>query len=172
MTEMMTRPLPLEEFRAMMCTFPTGVAVVTTFDRSGAPCGTTCSSVVSVTLQPPTLLVCLKDGSPTLDAVLSTGIFTVNLLHGQARRTAETFAAAGDRFARVSWAYIGADGGPHLVGDAHAIADCRLVRAERVGDHTVLFGEVSRITERPGPPPLLYGLRRYGSWPADAPPAP
>src|SRR5439155_979792 len=49
-----------DRFRAMMSAFPTGVAVVTTTDADGRPHGMTCSSVCSVTLEPPTLLVCLR----------------------------------------------------------------------------------------------------------------
>jgi flavin reductase (DIM6/NTAB) family NADH-FMN oxidoreductase RutF len=49
----------------------------------------TCSSVTSVTLLPPTLLVCLRVGSGTLEAVSAHGGFAVNLLHEEARHAAE-----------------------------------------------------------------------------------
>ncbi|MFB6844433.1 flavin reductase family protein [Streptomyces sp. NPDC056373] len=66
--------------RAMMSGFPTGVAVLTTTGQDGTPHGMTISSVCSVSLDPPLLLVCLRIGSPTLRAVLDTGRFAVNLL--------------------------------------------------------------------------------------------
>ncbi|MFD8784981.1 flavin reductase [Kitasatospora sp. NPDC059599] len=52
--------------------------------------------------------------------------------------------------------------------DATAAADCRISRALPVGDHTLDLGRVLRIRRyREHPPtPLLYGLRRYGSWAA------
>ena len=45
------------DFRAFMCTFPSGVAVVTAEDTGGRPFGMTCSSVSCVAMSPPTLLV-------------------------------------------------------------------------------------------------------------------
>jgi flavin reductase (DIM6/NTAB) family NADH-FMN oxidoreductase RutF len=158
--------LPVVDFRALMARFPTGVAVVTTLDEHGAPRGMTVSSVCSVTLSPPTLLVCLRKGSPTLDAVLEQGRFTVNFLHGQAQTVAELFASgAPDRFDLIPWELPPDAGGPHLHEDAHSVADCRVSRTEHVGDHIVVFGEVFAVSERQDRAPLVYGLREYRSWP-------
>lgn len=158
-----------EEFRRLMAGFPSGVAVVTAMDSSGRPAGMTCSSLCSVSLDPPTLLVCLRCGSPTLESALRSSAFTVNLMHVGARATAELFASgAVDRFARVRWRPGPQSGGPHLPDDAHAIADCRIDQLALVGDHVVVFGAVYRIvlcSSHP-PQPLLYGLRRYAEWPA------
>ncbi len=158
-----------DRFRSLMSLFPTGVAVVTAMDQHGRPWGMTCSSVCSVTVTPPILLVCLREASPTLDAVLRLGTFTVNLLHDRARPVAELFASGTpDRFDRVRWCSELFFGGPHLLDDAHAIADCQVTQTVRVGDHVVVFGEVFRV-ERQAPAkakPLLYGLRRYSSWPS------
>ncbi|MFE4966395.1 flavin reductase family protein [Streptomyces sp. NPDC056660] len=156
--------------RAMMSGFPTGVAVLTTTDPDGTPHGMTVSSVCSVTLNPPVLLVCLRSGSPTLRSVLDTGRFVVNLLHGAAQPVAELFASgAPDRFDRVRWEYDAGDpctAGPHLLHDAHAIADCRVSDEHRSGDHLVVFGSVLRVTTPfPDRQPLVYGKRQYRVWP-------
>lgn len=172
MTEITTAPVThpvtgsaTDGFRAMMGRFPTGVAVVTTIDVDGTPRGMTCSSVCSVTLEPPTLLVCLRNGSPTLDAILRSGTFAVNLLHDRAQSVAQLFASGDpDRFDSTEWVDDPTTAGPHLAGDAHTIADCAVTRAEPVGDHVVVFGEPHRVTEHHGPP-LLYGLRSYHAWP-------
>ena len=156
-----------EEFCAMMRGFPTGVVIVTAADLAGQPWGMTCSSICSVTLDPPTLLVCLRIESPTLAAILVRGEFAVNLLHDGAQATAELFASGRrDRYDQVRWQYGTGDAGPHLHDDAHAIADCQIRTRLPVGDHMVVFGEAYRITRRSGHRPLLYGLRRYSSWPA------
>lgn len=154
-----------EGFRVMMGRFPTGVAILTTIDEDGTPRGMTCSSVCSVTMDPPTLLVCLRTGSPTLDAILRTGTFAVNLLHDRAQSVAQLFASGNpDRFDLIEWVDDPTAAGPHLVQDAHTIADCDVARTEQVGDHVIVFGEPHTVTERHGPP-LLYGLRSYHSWP-------
>lgn len=158
---------PMVDFRSFMAGFPTGVAVVTTLDVDGEPRGMTCSSVCGVALTPPTLLVCLRSASPTLNAVERRRTFAVNLLHDGARLVAQLFASGRpDRFHRVRWHAEPGAGGPHLLNDAHAVADCRVSRTEAVGDHVVVFGEVDRIWQRPTAEPLLYGLRRYAAWPA------
>ncbi|RDI25346.1 flavin reductase family protein [Lentzea flaviverrucosa] len=155
-----------EEFRTMMRGFPTGVAVVTALDTTGRPWGMTCSSICSVTLDPPTLLLCVRSGSPTLAAMRGRGAFTVNLLHEGARDTAALFASGDpDRFDRVEWGFGG--GGPHLKADAHAVADCVIARPPvEAGDHVVVFGAVERVALVTGDPPLLYGHRQYRAWSA------
>jgi flavin reductase (DIM6/NTAB) family NADH-FMN oxidoreductase RutF len=150
-----------------MSAFPAGVAIVTAVEPGDQPRGMTCTSLCSVTLSPPTILVCLRAGSPTLAAILVKATFAVNLLHQAAQPTAELFASgAPDRFDRVRW-YCGPDlGGPQLLDDAHAAAHCIVCRAEHVGDHVIVVGEVFKTWTRPErSQPLLYGQRRYAAWP-------
>lgn len=152
-----------ERFRGFMSGFPSGVAIITTMDEQGQPRGLTCSALCSATTQPPTLMVGLRAASPTLKALLKRGTFAVNLLHERARQTAELFASgAPDRFDLVSWQ--AGHGGPHLLEDAHAVADCRVSDSVLVGLQRMVFGEPFRISDLAEAEPLLYGLRRYGSW--------
>lgn len=163
--------VPATDFRALMSAFPSGVAIVTAGGGDGKSYGMTCSSLCSVAIAPPTLLVCLRKGSPTLAAVLGRAAFTINLLHDQARSVAELFASgAPDRFERITWRRDDDAGGPHLIDHAHAIADCNVVSSTLVGDHVVVFGQVARVSQRPAElaSPLLYGLGQYSSWPASA----
>ncbi|MFD4370804.1 flavin reductase family protein [Streptomyces sp. NPDC058486] len=158
------QPVAAEEFRTLMSEFPTGVSVVTTYDPEGRPWGMTCSSLCSLSVTPPTILVCLRAESPTLAALLETGTFAVNLLHGEARSTAALFASGdADRFDRLPWSP--GPGGPHLVGRTHAVADCRVTRTADGGTHVVVFGEVIGVGTAPERRPLLYGRRRYSTWP-------
>jgi len=163
---MRTTDTKLLDIRPFMARFPTGVGVITTFGSDGRPWGMTCTSMCSVTLEPPTILVCLRRGSPTLEALLSRGRFALNLLNHTGQPAAELFASgAPDRFARIDWHHDEGCGGPHLTRASHDTADCRVARAERVGDHIVVFGEVERVTQRSDTPPLLFGLRQYAAWP-------
>lgn len=157
---------PAVDIRPFMATFPTGVSVITAMGADGNPWGMTCTSLCSVTLEPPTLLACLRRGSPTLEAVLASGAFALNLLHDGARPTAELFASgAPDRFAQAVWRISVTCKGPHLIEAAHVIADCRVTNTEIVGSHVVVFGEVCQITRKSEALPLLYGFRRYMRWP-------
>jgi flavin reductase (NADH) len=154
-------------FRSVMATFPTGVGIVTTLDRDGRPWGMTCTSVCSITLVPPILLVSLRYGSPTLAAVLRRKAFAVNLLHCGAQSTAELFASGRpDRFDHVRWHWEPGLGGPELPDDAHAAVHCRVVSRQRVKDHVLVFGKVLSVCGPTGfVQPLLHGLRHYASWP-------
>jgi flavin reductase (DIM6/NTAB) family NADH-FMN oxidoreductase RutF len=153
-----------DDYRDFMSMFPTGVAVVTATDHRGIPHGMTCTALASVTLSPPTLLVCLNSRSGTLAAVRARGVFAVHLLHSGGQRTAELFgSAAPDRFDQVPWAASPATSVP-LLADVAAIAECRLLQAMRSGDHQVILGTVTSTACRDDALPLTYGMRRFTSW--------
>lgn len=157
----------VDDYRLLMSSFPTGVAIVTSIGWDMLPRGATCSSLSSVTLAPPTLLVCLKTGSSTLDAIRTRNCFAVNLLHARARRTAEIFSyPVDDRFAHVRWRPTGTEGLPWLVTDALAVAECSVAGLFVVGDHTVVLGEVTGVEILSGVP-LLYGMRQFSAWTID-----
>jgi flavin reductase (NADH) len=161
------RHVDADDYRLLMSSFPTGVAIVTSVGWDMLPRGATCSSLSSVTLTPPTLLVCLKTCSSTLDAIRTRGWFAVNLLHARARRVAEIFSSpVDDRFAHVRWQPTGAEGLPWLVMDALAVAECLVTGLFVVGDHTVVLGEVTGAEVSPGQP-LLYGMRQFSAWTVD-----
>ncbi|MFD6419968.1 flavin reductase family protein [Streptomyces sp. NPDC060194] len=171
------RPTPPKEpdLRPFMSAFPSGVSVLSTLDADGRPLGMTCSSLASVALTPPTLVVCVRTAGPTAAAILTQGHFALNLLHEDARTTSDLFASGDpDRFDRVEWRLPLGAGGPHLTAAAHAIADCAVVHTVPFGDHTAVFARADRVTVRPAARPLLYGLRRYATWSAataEPPPA-
>ncbi|MEU6957458.1 flavin reductase family protein [Streptomyces sp. NPDC045714] len=157
------------DIRPLMAGFPTGVSIVTSMTAGGRPWGMTCSSLCSVSLEPPVLLVCLNSASLTLEAVRSSGTFAVNLLHAQGRSAAELFASgARDRFDRVEWRGGAGAAGPHLHRAAHTIADCSVISDQTVGDHAVIMGKVATVTSLCTPEPLLYGLRRFSTWSDDS----
>ncbi|MFJ2770403.1 flavin reductase family protein [Streptomyces sp. NPDC087300] len=163
------------EFREMMASFPTGVSVVTARDGSAAPRGMTCSSLCSLSVDPPTLLTCLRTESPTLRAVLASGAFAVNLLHGEADWVAALFASgAPDRFEKVAWRPVGHTRSPALIEAAHAVAECTVARTHPSGDHVIVVGTVRAVERFRGfgrESALLYGFRRYGEWPPGVPAA-
>ncbi|TDD47731.1 flavin reductase family protein [Saccharopolyspora elongata] len=155
-------------FKELMSAFPSGVAVVTVTDRTGEPHGFTCSSLCSVGLAPPTLLICVSNRSGTLAIIRDRGRFAVNLLHSQGRHAAEVFSSgAPDRFSSLPWAPTQRLGLPHLVEHAHAIAECEVTKTTVASDHVIVLGEVAAVTYRQEPP-LLYGLRQYATWPSGA----
>ncbi|MBE1489197.1 flavin reductase family protein [Plantactinospora soyae] len=158
------------DFRDMMASFPTGVSVITAQHGGAAPWGMTCSALCSLSVNPSTLLVCLRTESPTLRAVLGSGGFAVNLLHGEAEGVASLFASgAPDRFERVLWRPTGHTRSPALVEAAHVVGDCTVERSYPAGDHVIVVGVVRAIEQFRAGSALLYGFRQYGQWAQTAP---
>jgi flavin reductase (DIM6/NTAB) family NADH-FMN oxidoreductase RutF len=153
------------DYRTFMSAFPTGVTVITARDRHGRPHGITCSSLSSVTLTPPTLLVCIRTSSPTLAALRDRAVFAVNLLHARGRGAAELFSSpVPERFGRVRWRPSPFLDLPWLADDAFAVAECRVVGTLAAGDHEVVLGEVIAARHAPDTP-LMYGMRQFRAWP-------
>ena len=131
------RAMSVTRYKDLMSAFPTGIAVVTTTDAEGNPRGRTSSALTSVTLEPPTLLVCLRVGSLTLQAVRDHSRFAVNLLDARARHVAEVFSTpVPDRFAQIHWERL-ESGLPWLSRDSFAVAECCITGSETVGDHVI-----------------------------------
>ncbi|MDP9349400.1 MAG: flavin reductase family protein [Gemmatimonadota bacterium] len=150
------------EFRRVMGHFATGVAIVTTRDPAGRPCGLTANAVCSVSIDPTLVLVCVDHRSDSHDCIGSSGVFAVNVLAQEGGETlARRFSAreVQDKFRGVAYAEE-TTGAPVLPG-ALAWLDCRVVEAHRGGDHTIFLGEVMAADAREGSP-LLYYRGGYG----------
>ncbi|WP_069166914.1 flavin reductase family protein [Nocardia altamirensis] len=153
------------DFRQFMSSFPSGVAVVTSVLPDGCPTGFTCTSLCSVSMDPPTLLVCANQAGRSGAAVVASGGFAVNLLHVGATAVAKLFAApTSARFRSVEW-HRTPNGMPALTSDAFAVADCKVVGHLQIETHTVIFGRPIQITHSDAAGrPLLYGMRMFNGW--------
>lgn len=152
------------QLRSFMSGFPTGVSVVTTLQTDGEPRGMTCTSLCSVSLQPPIVSICFQRGSGTLAVIRESGRFSINLLRENALPTAMRFATrGGNPWVSTAWHVPSGAGGPHLTDDALGVADVVCHSTQTVGDHEVVFARVERVVEQGGDP-LLYGRRLFACW--------
>lgn len=147
------------EFRAAMRHVASPVAVVTTYvdDR---PHGSTVSAFMSLSMEPPMLLVSL-DNRSTLLSLLSVGSpLGVNILASTQSDVAALFATReADRFAAVSWELR--DGAPALV-DTHAWVATRVGSVLPAGDHTLVLCDVIGAAHDTREP-LIYHQKVYGT---------
>jgi len=91
-------------FLASMAAFPTGVTVVTTAGEDGKPYGLTCNAFVSVSADPPLLLVSVDERSNTLPELQRTRRFVVNFLAAGRGELAKTFASkSAYKFREIAW---------------------------------------------------------------------
>lgn len=150
-------PTP-QDMRRSMGRFTTGVAVVSTDDGSGDPCAMTISSLTSISLEPPILLVSLTHGSRTTDAVDRGGRFAVSVLGSRQEALARRFATRGGaRFDGIPADY--SRSGLPLIPDALAQLECRVHAAHDIGDHRVFYGEVTEMRWRDGTGLVFYSGR-------------
>jgi 4-nitrophenol 2-monooxygenase / 4-nitrocatechol 4-monooxygenase, reductase component len=146
-------------FREAVGHFTTGVAVVTTA-HEGERFGVTASAVNSVSMDPPTLLVCLNRRLPTREALVGARHFAVNVLAEDQGALAMQFATrAPDKFAGVRLTED--EHGVPLLQDALAHLLCTVVQPVDAATHTVFLAEV-RDARAGGGAPLAYFRGTFG----------
>lgn len=134
-----------------------GVTIVTALGDDG-PTGMTASSVTSVSLRPPLLLVSLAEHSRTLAAIRSRRAFGVHLLRNDQRDLAERFATyrAGRFPERTGRRVLGVP----VLPDVLAWSVCLLDGVHEYGDHTLVIGRVAAAHAGLGRP-LLWHDRAF-----------
>lgn len=155
-----------QSFRLTMSAFPSAVSVVTALDDDGLPRGLTCSAICSLSMDPPSILICVNRGNRSLDAIRHSGGFVVNLLREGRNSISDVFASPSPhKFSGVRWVRSPASGLPLLSGDALAYVDCRLVAELAAGSHMIIIGMVRESAAMPSVDgPLVYWQRTYGGW--------
>lgn len=139
------------------------VSVITTLDENQGEgpqrfTGLTASSVTSVSLDPPSMLVCVNQSARSHGALMDHGTFAINLLTHEQAEVAKVMAFGEDmkdRFGAGPW-LAGPQGLPILSG-ALASLICQREAALAYGTHTILVGQVIQVIDQPGMKlPLLY----------------
>lgn len=149
-----------DDFRRACGRFPTGVAIASVMDATGAPHGLTVSSFTSVSLEPPLVLICLGHAVTMIEIFRAATHFAINVLSEQQQDLSERFARKGhDRFTGVPW-HRGQAGVPLIEGVLAAI-ECEVHQRFLSGDHDILVGRVLRAEVTEGAP-LLHFSGRYG----------
>ena len=144
-------------FLDAMARLPAGVVVVSarTGDEFRA---LTASSLVSISLEPPMVLVGLERQSQTRAAILQTRAFNVSLLTRSQEFIADRLAGRAPAI-DSKWSSLphrlGANGIP-LVEGAAAWLECRVVQTHTAGDHDVFIGEVDAAGTGEGDPLILW----------------
>ena len=144
----MTNPA---EFRHAMRRVPTGVTVVTSI-KDGEPRGITVNAFASVSVEPPSLLICINREARSYLYISTSRIFCVNVLDGSQRALAERFSGKVRelQFEEVGYR-IDQTGAPVLEGTI-AHFDCEVAEEYHYASHSILIGRVLSCGARPGSP--------------------
>ncbi len=144
--------------REVMRSFPQGVVVVTAMGNEG-PRGITVSSFVSLSLDPPRVLMSINKESRAHEAI-ARGRFAVSVL-------AEDQGALSDHFARPNlgseeqFRDLAVEGEPPKLSGSLSHLDCRVVEEVPALDHTLFIGEVEKARVVREGKPLVFFSRQY-----------
>ena len=140
--------------RQIMGRFATGVTVVTT--RYGEQIsGMTANAVMSLSLDPP-LLVVSVDCQSNMHGHLTQGqCYAINVLKHDQEELSRRFAKPGPKDFSDLKLTVAETGAPIFV-DALAYVDCRVVEVARAGDHDMFIGEPLAGETLDGEPLIFY----------------
>ena len=151
----------VDTFRAAMRHLASGVCLVT-HSVGGAPAGMT--AVASLSLDPPTLIVCLNRAASTYAGLAPGTAFGVSVLAADHRELAERFAgrtgAEGAECFREGRWLIPPSGAP-LLWDAIAAFECEVEDIVERHTHAIVIGRVKRAAAGAGGGALVYWRGGY-----------
>jgi flavin reductase (DIM6/NTAB) family NADH-FMN oxidoreductase RutF len=144
--------------RATLGRFCTGVTVVST-EIDGLAHAMTANAFVSVSLDPPLVLVSIDRRARMHEILSRTGRYGVSVLGAGQQRLAVHFA--GRPMPDPGELFEADASGLPLIRGAIAHVACTLHATYPAGDHTLYLGRVDRLRSRPGNP-LLFHAGDFG----------
>ncbi|MEV5568977.1 flavin reductase family protein [Spirillospora sp. NPDC052269] len=161
----MGHPLNEVEFTEAVAGFATGVVVLTVRDERD-DLGTTVTSFMSVSMEPPMVLAGVASDGYLAEVLGRRPRWAVTVLSAEQRALAGRFAAAGRPSARILLASEPHHRGPHsdalIVESGLAALECETRQTIEAGDHLLFVAEVlaaDYVARRRSP--LIRVNRRY-----------
>lgn len=154
--------VPASQFTSAMSTIAAAVTVVTA--RSGGKQhGRTVTAMLSLSAEPPAILVSITSDSDLAQTIKTAGRFSLSVLAEGQEAVADAFAGWGpdDRFSVSDWNHW-PSGQPLLSGTLTSL-DCVLSGTIELDTHTLFAGIVTHTRSHPDRPPLLWQKRGYKS---------
>jgi flavin reductase (DIM6/NTAB) family NADH-FMN oxidoreductase RutF len=140
------------------------VAILTLIGRDGRPRGMTVTSMCGLSVEPPTLLVCVDRATRTYGDLMATSSFGVDILAEDQYRVAARCARSGtDKVLPAEWLLERTPGDlPHLAGTVVRLG-CTVEAIHRASTHDIVVGQVRTIDADPVPAaPLVYHDGAFG----------
>jgi flavin reductase len=138
----MSEAAPAEKLKRAMRSLPSGVAIITVRDpETDKPFGMAISSMISVSMDPPTMLAAINRNSANHEVFARAERFCINLLSVDHRNEVALFASGQrreERFGSEGWIEVD---GVYCLADATAIV-CAKHDSMIVGTHEIFVGEV------------------------------
>ncbi|MFT5369794.1 MAG: flavin reductase (DIM6/NTAB) family NADH-FMN oxidoreductase RutF [Candidatus Latescibacterota bacterium] len=142
--------------RDIMGRFATGVTVVTTRCKNGEITGMTANAVMSLSLDPPLVVVSVDKTATMHDALADGQCYAINILARDQEHLSNRFATPGPKdFSDVD--VTEAESGAPLLGGTLGYLDCKLINTFPAGDHDMFVGEILTGQLGEGDPLLYFG---------------
>jgi flavin reductase (DIM6/NTAB) family NADH-FMN oxidoreductase RutF len=148
-------------FRAAMRRVASTVNVIT-ICVGGEPMGITATAMSSISMDPPSLLVCINRTASMHGSMEDVSHFRINVLHRDQEGIAHMFADRSQQALRFSGGWTVDCARPPQLADAQASILCRRIDHHRFGTHSIFIGQVEDVTLRDAVDPLVYLNGRYG----------
>lgn len=143
-------------FRAAMRRLAASVSIVVAKGDDG-PVGMAATSITSLTVDPPAILVCVNRATSLHALLVPTAPLSVNLLSRDQREVSAAFGGGlprAERFKIGNWEES-ENGLPHLA-DAQANLSCVIDAMLAYGTHSIVIARVLRVRLTDAVAPLIY----------------
>lgn len=149
------------EFRNALGRFATGVGVITINPEGENPMGMTVNSFASVSLEPALVLWSLQKNSDCFDAFANAKQFAVNILTEEQQATSNQYAKKGEHDL-IEGTYKQGRSGNVVLSEAMTSFECDLEAIHEGGDHIIIVGRVTDMTNHPADrKPLVFFGGKY-----------
>ena len=146
------QPVNPREFRAALARFATGVTVITA-QNQGQTHGMTANAFVSVSLDPPLVLVSLDNRSYMHGILPDAGRFGISVLTEDQEQLSNHFAGRSVEGLHIRFS---TRGGIPVLEDALAYFVAQVIDVHPAGDHTLYVGQVEYFEARDDKPLIFY----------------
>jgi len=155
-----------EHFKVAMRRLAATVTIISC-SFEGKRFGMNATAVSSLSMEPPSIIVCVNHGSSIIGSIRRAQYFSVNILRESQAELSRQFSSTPkheERFKIGDWC-AGEHGIPYLLS-AQAAVFSKVVEEFTFATHSIFVGAVSRVIVRDTVEPLLYadgqfaGLKR------------
>ncbi len=147
------------------------VTLVTTSDEQGERYGMLATSVTSVTMEPPMLLVCVSRSAHVHPTLMARKSMCINVLLDEQASLVRAFSSSlphEERFANAAWENHAAFALPYL-RDAQALFFCEVDQVIEAGTHSVVLARVLESRSMDVVRPMVYVDGRISHLPGSGP---
>lgn len=148
-------------FRRLMSRWASGVSIVTARE-GGRDYGMTVNALLSVSLDPPLLLISLSKDADTTPVIERTRTFAVSFLSADQRAISERFARAIPPEQKFQDLAVGrAVLGPSTIPGSLGHVECQVRSVTPAGDHRLIVGQAVGLDLGPDATPLVFHRSGY-----------